>query len=38
MGMTADALFGAAAGTLRAATAWVGALSYLFQIYFDFSG
>lgn len=38
MGMTADALFGAAAGTLGAATAWVGALSYLFQIYFDFSG
>ena len=38
MGMTADALFGAAAGTLEAATAWVGALSYLFQIYFDFSG
>ena len=38
MGMTADALFGAAVGTLGAATAWVGALSYLFQIYFDFSG
>lgn len=38
MGMTADALFGAAAGTLGAATAWVGAISYLFQIYFDFSG
>ena len=28
MGMTADALFGAAAGTLGAATAWVGAISY----------
>ena len=38
MGMTADALFGAAVGTLGAATAWVGHFSYLFQIYFDFSG
>ena len=38
MGMTADALFGAAAGTLGAATAWVVALSYLFQINLDFSG
>lgn len=38
MGLTADTLFGADMSTLGAATAWLGALSYLFQIYFDFSG
>lgn len=38
MALAADTLFGADVGSLGAAAAWVGALSYLFQIYFDFSG
>ena len=35
---TADAVFDAPPGSLYAAVAWVGALAYSFQIYFDFSG
>lgn len=38
MALAADNLFGADVGALSALAAWVGALSYLFQIYFDFSG
>lgn len=38
MALAADTLFGANLSSLGAAAAWVGALSYLFQIYFDFSG
>lgn len=36
----ADAVFGAAAKgeTISLATAWIGALAYTFQLYFDFSG
>lgn len=36
----ADSVFEAAAGgqTIGLATAWIGALAYTFQIYFDFSG
>lgn len=38
MGLVADTLFGAAAGQISAPGAWLGAISYMFQIYFDFSG
>lgn len=38
MAVAADALFASDAGSLGAAAAWLGAVSYLFQIYFDFSG
>jgi len=34
----ADPVFGAATQTLSSATAWVGAVAYFFQLYFDFSG
>jgi alginate O-acetyltransferase complex protein AlgI len=34
----ADAVFGADPGTLDWRTAWIGALAYTVQIYFDFSG
>lgn len=34
----ADAVFGADAGALDWRTAWIGALAYTVQIYFDFSG
>lgn len=36
-GLVADACFGAAAGDLSPGTAWIGALAYTLQIYFDFS-
>ena len=36
-GAVADAAF-AAGGDLTSATAWLGALAYTMQIYFDFSG
>jgi alginate O-acetyltransferase complex protein AlgI len=36
--LVADAAFAAPAGTMNAATAWIGALAYAVQIYFDFSG
>ncbi len=38
MGLIADQIFGMAAGDLTTATAWIGAIAYTFQIYFDFSG
>ena len=37
MGEIADGIFGMSAASLGAATAWVGAVAYTFQIYFDFS-
>ncbi len=38
MALTADTLFAADAGSINILTAWIAAVSYLFQIYFDFSG
>ncbi len=38
MGQTADVIFSASEGYLSILTAWIGALAYLFQIYYDFSG
>jgi alginate O-acetyltransferase complex protein AlgI len=38
LGMQADAVFKLEADQIDTATAWVGALAYTFQIYFDFSG
>lgn len=38
MAAAADKMFALPAGELDMASAWVGAVSYLFQIYFDFSG
>ena len=38
MAEVADAAFGAAPGTLSCGGAWLGAVAYAFQIYFDFSG
>ena len=38
MGQVADAVFNADSSYLSIATAWLGAITYLFQIYFDFSG
>lgn len=38
MAVAADALFSAPAEEINAFSAWAAALSYLFQIYFDFSG
>lgn len=38
IGMQADAVFKLAPEQIDTATAWVGALAYTFQIYFDFSG
>ncbi len=38
MAAKADAIFGADVSSLTAGTAWLGALAYTFQIYFDFSG
>lgn len=37
-GQAADAVFALAAGQLDARLAWLGAVSYTLQIYFDFSG
>jgi alginate O-acetyltransferase complex protein AlgI len=37
-GVIADAAFGGPAVTMNTATAWIGALAYAIQIYFDFSG
>jgi len=37
-GVVADAAFSAPNATLNSATAWLGALAYAIQIYFDFSG
>ena len=38
MGQTADVIFSADPGALALPTAWLGAIAYLFQIYYDFSG
>ena len=38
LGQTADTIFALPADQLGTTTAWMGALSYTFQIYFDFSG
>ena len=38
MGQAADLIFGAGLSDLSAASAWIGAIAYLFQIYYDFSG
>lgn len=38
MGEYADAMFAMPLDTLSSGTAWLGALAYTFQIYFDFSG
>ena len=38
MAEVADAAFGAAPGALSCGWAWLGAVAYAFQIYFDFSG
>ncbi|MBQ6306005.1 MAG: MBOAT family protein [Bacteroidales bacterium] len=38
MAAYADQVFGMAYGDLATGTAWIGILSYTFQIYFDFSG
>ena len=38
LGAAADQVFRLGGGQLSAALAWVGAISYLLQIYFDFSG
>ncbi len=38
LSLTADAVFALPAGQLNAPVAWLGALAYLLQIYFDFSG
>jgi alginate O-acetyltransferase complex protein AlgI len=38
MGEAADRMFGLPEGELNTYIAWMGAISYTFQIYFDFSG
>ena len=38
VGLVADTLFAADISELNAAAAWIGAISYMLQIYFDFSG
>ena len=38
LGAAADRVFALSGGELSTALAWVGAVSYLLQIYFDFSG
>ncbi len=38
MGSVADVVFAAEGGELSVVTAWLGAIAYLFQIYYDFSG
>src|SRR5688572_3207159 len=38
LGMQADAVYDLPAEQLDSAAAWIGALAYTFQIYFDFSG
>lgn len=38
MGAVADNLFGAATSQITGPGAWLGAVSYMLQIYFDFSG
>lgn len=38
MGLAADYVFGLSAPELHMASAWIGAVSYALQIYYDFSG
>lgn len=38
LGLVADTLFAADAGSINVLTAWIAAVAYLLQIYFDFSG
>lgn len=38
MGLMADAVFGLDMSGIGAATAWIAGISYMLQIYFDFSG
>ncbi len=38
MAVAADAVFAAPVDELNACSAWIGALAYMMQIYFDFSG
>ena len=38
MGLIADGVFGMTPGAISMPLAWVGAIAYTFQIYFDFSG
>ncbi len=38
MGAQADAIFGLDTASLNTTAAWIGAIAYTFQIYFDFSG
>ena len=38
MGQAADAIFNAASSDVNTLGAWIGALAYMFQIYYDFSG
>lgn len=38
MALTADSIYAMDTSSLSAPLAWLGAVSYLFQIYFDFSG
>lgn len=38
MALVADTVFGADVGAINAMTAWLGALAYMVQIFFDFSG
>ncbi len=38
MALLADTIFAMSPGGLDIATAWIGAIAYVFQIYFDFSG
>lgn len=38
MAVAADSVFGASSNEINIAVAWIGAIAYLFQIYFDFSG
>lgn len=38
VGLVADHIFSASSGEINVVTAWIGALAYLLQIYYDFSG
>ena len=38
MGQAADHIFQAPQGSINILSAWIGAIAYLFQIYYDFSG
>lgn len=38
MGQAADILFSASSGEINIITSWIGAIAYMMQIYYDFSG